>query len=310
MPTPHSAAAAATFTSLPRQGRAAARSGPAFVEEVRGYLPPAGTLAVWYMGQESVIWKSGASTVWIDPYLSPNAARRYAPFCAPADVLEAADVVLITHEHSDHLDPQSCAGIAAASPGACFIAPALCGPMLRDAGIAPGRILTPTTGEPAAVGDWRFTALPCAHEEIDFTPARGHRWTGYVAEIGGRAYYHAGDTVACDELLAALLPWVDRLDLAMLPINGRDYFRRAGNILGNFTFREAAEVALRLGAGLTVPMHYDLFHQMNDERPAHFVDYIYDKAPYLPIAIMAPGQRLLVAPAAGGRPPDKAAQQR
>lgn len=293
MPKSPSAAAAA-FTALPRQGRAARSSGPAFVEEVRRFTPPEGTLAVWYMGQESVIWKSAAGTVWIDPYLSPNPARRYGPFCAATDVRNAADVVLITHEHSDHLDPQSCAGIAQASPGARFIAPPICGPRLRDAGIDGERILTPTTGEPVAVGEWRFTSVPCAHEEIDYTPERGHRWTGYIAEVGGGTYYHAGDTLACDELLAALLPWANRLDLAMLPINGRDYFRRAGDILGNFTFREAAEVALRLSPGLTVPMHYDLFHQMNDERPAHFVDYIYDKAPYLPIAVMAPGQRLLV----------------
>ena len=294
MPTPEERRDAAAFTALQRQGKSARRSGADFVDEVRAFAPPAGVLAVWYMGQESVIWKAGASAVWIDPYLTPNGARRYPPFCTPEEVREAADVVLITHEHSDHLDGRSCAGIAKASPAAVFVAPPICGPMLRDAGIAPDRIRTPRTGEPLQVGPWRFTTVPCAHEEVDFTPERGHRWTGYIAEVGGGTYYHAGDTVACDELLAALLPWVERLDLAMLPINGRDYFRRAGDILGNFTFREAAELAMRLAAGLTVPMHYDLFHQMNDERPAHFVDYIYDKTPYLPIAVMAPGQRLLV----------------
>lgn len=294
MPTPAECKDATAFTGLPRQGKTARRSGPEFVKEIQTFVPPDGTLAVWYLGQESVIWKSGDSVVWIDPYLSPNPARRYLPLCAPEDVQDAADVVLITHEHSDHLDPKSCAGIAAASPRARFIAPPRCGPMLRAAGIAAERILTPRTGEPISLGGWRFTTVPCAHEEVDFTPEHGHRWTGYIAEFGGGVYYHAGDSVACDELLAALLPWVDRLDLAMLPINGRDYFRRAGNILGNFTFREAAELAMRLAAGVTVPMHYDLFHQMNDERPAHFVDYIYDKTPYLPIALMAPGQRMLV----------------
>jgi len=296
MPTPAEAHAAAAFTALPRQGRAARRTGADFVSEVRDFVPPPGTLAVWYMGQESVIWKAGRSAIWIDPYLSPNAARRYPPFCAPADVAAAADAILITHEHSDHLDPFTCAGIAEASPRAVFVAPPVCAPMLARAGIAADRIRTPRTGEPLDIGDWRVTAVPGAHEEVDFTPERGHRFTGYIAETGGGAYYHAGDTVACDELLAALLPYVGRLDLAMLPINGRDYFRRRSDIIGNFTFREAAEVALRLAPGLTVPLHYDLFHQVNDERPSHFVDYIYDKAPYLPIAVMAPGQRLLVAP--------------
>lgn len=295
VPTPAEVRDATAFTALPRQGRTPQRSGPEFVAAVRDFVPPPGTLAVWYLGQESVIWKVGRSALWIDPYLSPGAGRRYPPLCAPSEVRSAADVVLITHEHSDHLDPASCAGIAEASPEAVFVAPAVCGPLLVAAGVPAERVRTPGTGQPLTLGEWRVTPVPAAHETVDWTPERGHRFHGYIVEAGGGAYYHAGDTVVCEELLAALLPFAGRLDLAMLPINGRDYFRTHGNIIGNFTFREAAEVALRLAPGLTVPLHYDLFYQVNDERPAHFVDYIYDKAPYLPIAVMAPGQRLLVA---------------
>ena len=299
---PDVAAAAAAFHRSPVRGRVARASGEAFAQSVAAYLPPPGTLAVWYLGQESVVWKiagpdGAASTIWIDPYLSANPARRYPPFCAPEEV-RAADAVLISHEHLDHLDPFSCAGIARSCPSAVFVAPPVCRPLLLDAGVPAERVRTPRTGEPLGLGPWEIVSVPCAHEEVDFDPGRGHRWTGYVATAHGLACYHAGDSVACDELLAALRPWIGRLHLAMLPINGRDYFRRRENCLGNFTFREAAEIAARLDASLTVPMHYDLFHGYNDERPAHFVDYVYDKTPYLPIAVMAPGQRLLV----GGQP--------
>ncbi len=295
MPTPSEKEAAAAFVRSPRQGRAARRTGRAFVEAIASYAPPAGTAAVWYLGQESVVWKAGGATVWIDPYLSPSQGRRYPPLCAPGDVTEA-DLVLVTHEHLDHLDPATCAGIAQAAPQARFVAPPACGPLLLEAGVPAGRVATPRTGEPLQFGPWRVTAVPAAHEQVDWTAERGHRFVGYVAECDGLACYHAGDTTACDELLAALLPWVGRLDLAMLPINGRDYFRLAANCIGNFTFREAAEVAVRLDPALTVPLHYDLFHGWNDERPGHFVDYLFDRAPYLPAAVMSPGQRLLVAP--------------
>jgi L-ascorbate metabolism protein UlaG (beta-lactamase superfamily) len=296
------AAEAVAFHRSPVRGRVAPRSGRAFVDAVASFTPPPGTLAVWYLGQESVIWKvtgadGAASTLWIDPYLSPNPARRYPPFCAPEEVRDA-EAVLITHEHADHLDPFTCGGIARNCPTAVFVAPAVCRPMLLRAGVPEERVRTPHTGEPIRLGPWKVVSVPCAHEEVDFEPSRGHRWTGYIASAHGLACYHAGDGVACDELLAALRPWIGRLDLAMLPINGRDYFRRREDCFGNFTFREAAEIAARLDAGLTVPMHYDLFHGYNDERPAHFVDYVYDKTPYLPIAVMAPGQRLLVAPRA------------
>lgn len=294
MPTPEEKEAARSFVRLPLQGKAARRTGADFVREVQGFVPPPGVLAVWYLSQESVIWKAGGATIWIDPFLAEMKSRRYPPLCAPEDVADAADVVLITHEHLDHLHQPSCAGIAQASPKAVFVAPPICGPMLREAGIPAERIRTPRTGEPLEFGRWRVTSVPGAHDTVDWTPERGHRWVGYIGEVDGGVYYHAGDTIVCDELLAALLPWVGKLDLAMVPINGRDYFRTANDIIGNFTFREAAEVAMRLNPGLTVPMHYDLFWQNNEERVAHFVDYIFDKAPYLPIAVMAPGQRMLV----------------
>lgn len=292
------AALATAFHHSPIRGRAPFRTGTAFAAAVADYVPPPSTLAVWYLGQESVIWKvadgqGAASTVWIDPYLAAHPARRYPPLCAPEEV-RRADAVLITHEHGDHLDPFTCAGIARACPEAIFVAPPVCGPALRAAGIPAARIRTPRTGEPLTLPPWEFTSVPCAHETLDFDPVRGHRWTGYVATAHGLAAYHAGDSVACDALLAALHPWIGRLDLAMLPINGADHFRRRENCIGNFTFREAAEIAARLDASLTVPMHYDLFYGYNDERPAHFVDFIYDRTPYLPAAVMAPGQRLLI----------------
>jgi len=297
MPTPDEAAAAAAFVARPLQGKAARTTGPAFVSAIASFVPAPGTLAVWYLGQESVVWKAAGQTAWIDPYLSPHPGRRYPPLCAPEHVT-AADLVLISHEHSDHLDPRTCAGIAAASARARFVAPPVCRPLLRAAGVPDDRILSPRTGEVLTLGPWRLRTVPGAHEQVDWSAERDHRFVGYIVEADGLACYHAGDTLACDELLAALLPWVGRLDLAMLPINGRDYFRLAAQCFGNFTFREAAEVAMRLDPGLTVPMHYDLFHTFNDERPAHFLDYIYDKAPYLPVAILAPGQRTSVGPRA------------
>lgn len=293
MPTSEEMRDAAELVAWPLHGTGPSLTGTDLVQSVLAFQPPAETVACWYMSQASVIWKGGGQTAWIDPYLRVDGRRRYPPLCRPEEIT-GADLVLITHEHSDHLDPTTCAGIATASPSAVFVAPPICEAPLVAAGVPKARIRTPRTGETLRVGNWRVVPTPAAHEEVDIIPGMGHRFVGYIAEVDGMLLYHAGDTMACDELAAALLPFVDRLDLAMLPINGRDYFRRSKNILGNFTFREAAELAMRLGPGVTVPLHFDLFRGNNDEWPGHFVDYLHDRAPYLPIAVLAPGQRLLV----------------
>ncbi len=49
--------------------------------------------------------------------------------------------------------------------------------------------------------------------------------------------YHAGDTIAYDDMVERLRAL--RVDVALLPINGRDHFREAQDVVGNLTPREA-----------------------------------------------------------------------
>ena len=61
------------------------------------------------------------------------------------------------------------------------------------------------------------------------------------------------------------------IDVAILPINGRDYFRTSMNIIGNFDAVEAVTLAKTIGADLLVPVHHDLY-EVNKVSPALFVD--------------------------------------
>ncbi|WP_410511878.1 MBL fold metallo-hydrolase [Paenibacillus sp. BR2-3] len=79
------------------------RKGQELIEEVKRTEVPYGCLAVWFLGQESVIIKGDGVTVYIDPYVSHNPDRNYPAPIAPEDITHA-DVCLITHDHDDHLD--------------------------------------------------------------------------------------------------------------------------------------------------------------------------------------------------------------
>jgi L-ascorbate metabolism protein UlaG (beta-lactamase superfamily) len=98
---------------------------------------------------------------------------------------------------------------------------------------------------------------------------RDGRFVGYVIHVGDSVLYHAGDTVVTEGLLTSLDR--KRIDIALLPVNGRDFFRDARDIVGNMNVREAVELARRVGAHTLVPYHWDGFAG-NTEQPGRVID--------------------------------------
>jgi L-ascorbate metabolism protein UlaG (beta-lactamase superfamily) len=93
--------------------------------------------------------------------------------------------------------------------------------------------------------------------------------------------------VIYEGLIETLSSW--RIDIAFVPINGRDYFRTKDGIVGNTDFREAAELAETLDIGVIVPTHYDLL-AFNAADPGHFVSYLYRLNPMRRHKILGPGE--------------------
>ena len=75
--------------------------------------------------------------------------------------------------------------------------------------------------------------------------------------IDGVSVFHAGDTIPYDGQIERVNK--HRIDIAFLPVNGRDDFRYKLDFEGNFTCEEAVRFAVDIKAGLTIPMHYDMF---------------------------------------------------
>jgi L-ascorbate metabolism protein UlaG (beta-lactamase superfamily) len=94
------------------------------------------------------------------------------------------------------------------------------------------------------------------------------RFLGFVVDAGDVRLYHAGDTIHYEGMEAMLRQL--EIDVAMLPINGRDPEREARGIVGNLSEREAAWLAASIEAGVLVPIHHDLFAG-NRGYPSHLV---------------------------------------
>jgi L-ascorbate 6-phosphate lactonase len=239
-------------------------AAPSPLERLSATNVPGGGVGLLWLGQAGFVLRTPEATAMIDPFLSPHPGREYESGLAATDA-DGIDVVLCTHEHVDHLDAGSVPAIAKASPGATFVVPTPIVDLVTDAGIAPERVVGVQPGEPVELAGLSIRAVPAMHG-VTMEDAYGFgeslsggliRFLGFVVEAGDVRLYHAGDTIHYPGMETTLRGL--EVDVAMLPINGRDPQREARGIVGNLSEREAAWLAAAMGAAVVVPMHYDLF---------------------------------------------------
>lgn len=250
-----------------------------------------GEAALSWFGQASFAARGGGVTILFDPFLSPYDGRLHESPLTPAEAT-GIDVVFCSHEHVDHLDVPSIGAIASASPGATFVVPSPIVDMVIEAGVPADRVVGIQPGDPIDVEGLSVRAVPACHG-VTMDDAYGFgetlsdgliRFVGFVVDLGGVRIYHAGDTIHFDGMETILEPL--GIDVALLPINGRDAERESRGIVGNLDHREAAWLGSRIGAGVLVPMHYDLFAR-NLGFPGALVETVGREFPEMPVLVPA-----------------------
>lgn len=185
--------------------------------------------------------------VYVDPLLSAaRPGRLVAPPLDAKDVRHAG-LVLCTHVHPGHLDPDTVPAILAASRRAKVVLPMSAAAQAHALGIEYQRMVTTNADLRVEFLDDRIYAAPSAHPQLDWTPLGGYPYLGYLVRFGRYTIYHAGDGVPYGGLADRLRPY--NVNVALLPIGGER----------NFKIPEAAQLAEQIGAEWLAPMHYDMF---------------------------------------------------
>ena len=249
-----------------------------------------GQVAFWWLGQHSFILKLGRQIVYVDPYLTAKPARLVPPMVTPEQMAHA-DLVLGTHDHGDHIDRNVWPDIARATK-ATFVVPDLVREsVIEDLGIPDERVFGLDDGTSLEFEEVRITGIAAAHEFLDQDPQTGrYPYLGVVIQANSSKVYHAGDTVKYEGLEGRLKKHMP-IDLAMLPINGRDAKRLATGTVGNMTYQEAVDLAGAIEPRLTVPTHFDMFAH-NQEDPQLFLDYANVKFPELKVMVCQYGVKV------------------
>lgn len=166
-------------------------------------VPPASGLRATWLGHATVLLEIDGARVLVDPVWSERASpsprigpKRFHRPPLPLADLPPLDVVLISHDHYDHLDMATVRSLAAREPlRTRFVAPLGVGAHLERWGIAPTRLRELDWGESTDIGAITFSATPARH--FSGRALRdGNRtlWASWVIAGPNHRVFHSGDT--------------------------------------------------------------------------------------------------------------------
>ncbi len=202
----------------------------------------AGPLDLTFLGHGTLMLTFKDTVLHIDPY---STVADYA-------ALPRADLILLTHDHADHLDEKALALVR--TPATDMILPPVCADRVQG-----GLILK--NGETRTVRGITVTAVPAynlVHHRDNGEPfhPRGVG-NGYLLDFGDTRLYVAGDTENTPEMAA-----LKDVDIAFLPMN----------LPYTMTPEMVADAARSFRPRILYPYHY------GDTDPQRLVELLRDQA--------------------------------
>jgi L-ascorbate 6-phosphate lactonase len=223
------------------------RQPPAdFLARVDAAPVEAGQLALWYTGGAGYIVRTPRTTIYVDPFTGPSDEKWVRGVAPPFDASQVGrcDLILSTHEHRDHCDPDALVPMLART-SARLAGPASSIETARGFGWPEARLQTLGRGDGLEVGDLRITTV-LSRDPL----ARG--CNGYVIEAEGVTFVNMGDSLWYDEIGRELSRW--RVDAIAVSV--------AHNPPGETYYMsevDAVRIARDVGASVLIPHHWDLW---------------------------------------------------
>jgi len=222
-------------------------------------------LRVYFVGHCTLILEMHGVHMITDPMFSDFASpipgfgpRRFHPPGIRMDGLPRIDIVLITHNHYDHLDEPT---IRLLGDGPLYVVPKGLAPWFRKRGIQHVQELE--WWEETTVQGIRITATPCLHwsKRGMLDRCRSH-WNGYAIASGELKFLFIGDSAYYDGF-ARIGERLGPFHVGALPIGAYDPPHIMHNV--HMTPEEAVQAAIDAHVSVMIPTHYGCFPLTDEE---------------------------------------------
>jgi len=184
------------------------------------------TTTITWVGHATFLLQVGGLNVLTDPVWSERASpasfagpRRYMPPGIPFEDLPPIDLVLVSHDHYDHLDDPTVRRLAVQHAEASWLAPLGLSAWLTDRGV--GQVRELDWWDRTEFGRVSLTALPAQHFSGRSLRRNRSLWCGWALRAAERAVCFVGDTglhPAFEEIAARCGPF----DAVITPIGAYD----------------------------------------------------------------------------------------
>ena len=229
---------------------------------------PQDEIQIAWIGQAGFIFKFRNKLLIIDPYLSDYLAKKYKgklfshvrlmKIPVNPEKINNLDYVLCSHAHSDHMDPETISILSDSSPNVKIIIPAAETEEAIRRGAKPHQILPLNDGNHLRLEEnIEISGIAASHESLKINEKGENHYLGFIIDFNGVRIYHSGDCVPYDGLIEKLIRL--KIDIALLPINGRDEYRLKNNIAGNFHVSEVLEICKYAKIQNLIVHHFGMF---------------------------------------------------
>jgi L-ascorbate metabolism protein UlaG (beta-lactamase superfamily) len=242
------------------------------INSLKGYInskqQSSNIIEISWLGQAGFALKFNNKLILLDPYLSDYLSKKYEATIfshtrlmnipITPEEIDKVDYVLCSHAHSDHMDPETLQIISQKNSKCKFVVPAAEFDEAISKGVNSTQIITSNDNNTIKLDKGiKITGIAASHEELKLNSKGEHHFLGYIIDFDGVKIYHSGDCIPYEGLSNKLKDF--DIDIALLPINGRDDYRLKNEILGNFTISEVIDLCLKAEIKKLIVHHFGMF---------------------------------------------------